>query len=297
MQLGIAISTSAPIAENLALVQAAEAGGLDLVAVPDHPYVPREDDPLAVISWLLAQTRRIRFFTDVAHLPLRPPAMLAKAAATLDRLGDGRFELGIGAGGPPAPAAAMGGPDHSAAEARAALEEGIALIRTFWSGEPARHRGPFYTLDGIEPGPAPAHPIEIWVGAIKPRMLELTGRFADGWAAPLPRYLTRDRWPDAQGRIDAGASAAGRDPGSVRRIAQLPGAIADRPVGGRPLGYEPEFRGTPAQWIEQLTELRDHEGFDDAIFWPRPATIEQVERFAREVAPALTGGVDDRGRR
>jgi alkanesulfonate monooxygenase SsuD/methylene tetrahydromethanopterin reductase-like flavin-dependent oxidoreductase (luciferase family) len=80
------------------LVRAADENGLQLVGVQDHPYQSRFIDTFALVSALLADTKRISFFTDVANLPLRPPAVMAKTAASLDVLGDGRFELGLGAG-------------------------------------------------------------------------------------------------------------------------------------------------------------------------------------------------------
>src|SRR3712207_7877613 len=73
--------------------------GYDLIGIQDHPYQQKHFDALALIGYLLGRTERIRIFPDVANLPLRPPAVLAKQAATLDQLSGGRFELGLGAGG------------------------------------------------------------------------------------------------------------------------------------------------------------------------------------------------------
>src|ERR687891_2482144 len=72
--------------------------GLDYVGVQDHPYQRRFVDTFALMSAILARTTRLRVFPDVANLPLRPPAVLAKTAASLDVLSGGRFELGLGAG-------------------------------------------------------------------------------------------------------------------------------------------------------------------------------------------------------
>jgi alkanesulfonate monooxygenase SsuD/methylene tetrahydromethanopterin reductase-like flavin-dependent oxidoreductase (luciferase family) len=72
--------------------------GLDLIGIQDHPYQWRFLDTWSLIGDLLARTERIRFFPDVANLPLRGPAMMAKQAASLDVLAGGRFELGLGAG-------------------------------------------------------------------------------------------------------------------------------------------------------------------------------------------------------
>jgi len=80
------------------LARLADTLGLDLLGIQDHPYVSRFFDTMSLISVLLAETRRLRIFPNVASLPLRPPALLAKSAASLDILSGGRFELGIGAG-------------------------------------------------------------------------------------------------------------------------------------------------------------------------------------------------------
>jgi alkanesulfonate monooxygenase SsuD/methylene tetrahydromethanopterin reductase-like flavin-dependent oxidoreductase (luciferase family) len=79
-------------------VHAAEAAGFDDVSIQDHPYSPAFLDTFALIGTLIGQTSRLRLVPNVANLPLRPPAMLAKTSATLDLLSDGRFELGLGGG-------------------------------------------------------------------------------------------------------------------------------------------------------------------------------------------------------
>src|SRR2546423_11365322 len=72
--------------------------GYDLLAVQAHPYQPAHLDALALLGVILGQTEQIRVFQDVGNLPLRPPAVFAKAAATLDVLSGGRFEAGLGGG-------------------------------------------------------------------------------------------------------------------------------------------------------------------------------------------------------
>src|SRR5687767_5160345 len=86
-------------APMLSLAQEAERLELDYVAVQDHPYQRRFVDTWMLLSMIAATTSRIGLFPDVANLPLRPPAVMAKAAATIDLLSGGRFELGLGAGG------------------------------------------------------------------------------------------------------------------------------------------------------------------------------------------------------
>lgn len=79
--------------------QQIEELGFDLIGIQDHPYQGRFLDTWSLMAMIAASTKRLRLFPDVANLPLRPPAVLAKAAATIDLLSGGRFELGIGAGG------------------------------------------------------------------------------------------------------------------------------------------------------------------------------------------------------
>ena len=84
--------------------------GYDLIGIQDHPYQQKHFDALALIGFILGRTDRIRVFPDVANLPLRPPTVLAKQAATLDQLSSGRFELGLGTGAFWDGVRAMGGP-------------------------------------------------------------------------------------------------------------------------------------------------------------------------------------------
>jgi alkanesulfonate monooxygenase SsuD/methylene tetrahydromethanopterin reductase-like flavin-dependent oxidoreductase (luciferase family) len=165
----------------------------------------------------------------VANLPLRPPAMIAKAAASIDVLSGGRFELGLGAGAFWENIAAMGGPSREPREAVDALEEAIGLIRAWWSsdGDAVSYEGEHYELRGAKPGPALAHPIGIWLGAYGPRMLRVTGRLADGWLPSLGN-LDADTIAERHAAIDESARKAGRDPGEVRRLINVPGDDPDR---------------------------------------------------------------------
>src|SRR6476619_5257486 len=109
--------------------------GLEMVCIQDHPYQPRFFDTWTLLTALAAQTTRLRLFPDVINLPLRPPAVLAKAAATLDLMSGGRFEMGLGAGAFQQAVVAMGGEQRTPAEAIAALEEAVAVMRLMWSGK------------------------------------------------------------------------------------------------------------------------------------------------------------------
>ena len=171
----------------LALARRADEAGLDMVSVQDHPYNPQFLDTWTLLTTIAAATSRVRVFPNVANLPLRPPAMLARAVATLDILSGGRAELGIGAGAFWDAIEAMGGPRRSPGESVAALREAIGVIRALWTpGRGARLTGDHYSLHGAKPGPFPVHDIGIWVGSYKERMLRLTGELADGWLPSSP---------------------------------------------------------------------------------------------------------------
>src|SRR3954468_4914237 len=208
-------------------VMIADRAGLDLVGIQDHPYQRRFLDTWSLIAFLAARTERVRFFPDVANLPLRQPAVMAKAAASIDLLSNGRFELGLGAGAFWDGIAAMGGPGRSGPESVDALEEAIEVIRLMWSEErSARFEGEYYTLDGVHPGPRPAHDVGIWLGAYGPRMIRIAGRKADGWIPSIP-MRPLEEVASRQRALDEAAEAAGRDPASIRRIANVIGLITD----------------------------------------------------------------------
>ncbi|MDQ3973650.1 MAG: LLM class flavin-dependent oxidoreductase [Actinomycetota bacterium] len=274
------VPQAAGYADLVGHVRLAEELGYDLVGVQDHPYQRRYLDTFTLLAWLAAATERIRLFPDVAHLPLRPPAMLAKAAASLDVLSGGRFELGLGAGGFSRASQAMGAPRREGADALAALEEAIGIIRRFWQA-PERgihHDGQHYRLGGVKAGPPPAHDIDIWVGGYGPKMLRLVGRLADGWL-PSSGYLSREDLEAKQEVVDAAAEEAGRDPAAIRRALNVGGMVTDGAT-------EQWLTGPVEHWVEELTSLAVESGFDTFVFWPDEDPGAQLRAFA-EVA----GGV------
>jgi alkanesulfonate monooxygenase SsuD/methylene tetrahydromethanopterin reductase-like flavin-dependent oxidoreductase (luciferase family) len=281
LEFGLSIvPLSAEIGLARSLARRADELGLDLIGIQDHPYQWRFLDTWALIADLLAHTEGVRLFPDVANLPLRLPAMIAKHAASLDVLSGGRFELGLGSGAFWEAIGAMGGPVRSGREALESLEEAIAIIRAFWSGQRTiAFDGKHYSVRGLHPGPAPAHPIGIWLGVGRPRALALTGRLADGWVPSLS-WATPDIVPGMHAQIDDAAAGAGRDPSEIRRVYNIGGTIADGPATGL-------LQGPPEHWIETLTSFAQELGFDTFVFWPGDDQLAQLERFAEEIVPAL----------
>jgi alkanesulfonate monooxygenase SsuD/methylene tetrahydromethanopterin reductase-like flavin-dependent oxidoreductase (luciferase family) len=238
----------------------------------------------SLISDLAARTHRVRFFPDVANLPLRHPSVMAKAAASIDRISGGRFELGLGAGGFWDAIEGMDGPRRKPRQAVDSLAEAIEIIRLLWSGDRnLRFEGRHYRLKGIHSGPVPAHDIGIWIGAARPRMLNLIGRLADGWI-PSSGFMPPDRLPEMHDRIDIAADAAGRKPSEVRRIYNVSGTITDGERGGF-------LEGPASYWGDQLTRLAVELGMDAFIFWPAAEPTTQLRRFAEEVAPEVRDAV------
>jgi alkanesulfonate monooxygenase SsuD/methylene tetrahydromethanopterin reductase-like flavin-dependent oxidoreductase (luciferase family) len=282
LRFGISVTPyAADHARIIDAVRTAEERGLELVGIQDHPYQRRFLDTYALIADLLARTGRLRFFPDVTSLPMRQPPMIAKAAASLDSMSGGRFELGLGAGGFWDAVAGMGGPRRTNAVAFDALEEAMSIIRSALDGERVvRGHGPHYPVPGYPAGPVPPHRVGIWLGVYRRRGLELVGRQADGWVPSLGR-TTVAALAAASRRIDESARAAGRDPDDITRVLNLGGAITDGERG------EDMLTGPPGHWVHQLTVLAIEAGIDSFIFWAPENDAAQVRRFADEVVPAL----------
>ncbi|MCP2032966.1 alkanesulfonate monooxygenase SsuD/methylene tetrahydromethanopterin reductase-like flavin-dependent oxidoreductase (luciferase family) [Okibacterium sp. HSC-33S16] len=243
--------TNSPPMHAVDMAIAADRAGLDLATFQDHPYQPSFHDTWTLLSYAAARTERIRLSGNVLNLPLRDPAVLARSAASLDLLSGGRFELGIGAGGFWDAIEAMGGRRLTPGQSIEALEEAIRIFRGIWATDATGRLvvdGSFYRVNGAKRGPKPAHDIGVWVGAYKPRILRMTGRAADGWLPSLaylpggPRDLTA-----MNAHIDEGATRAGRDPRSIRRLLNISGQFS---ATGRGL-----LVGPPEQWVDQLTGI------------------------------------------
>lgn len=285
LQFGTFITpTNDPPHTPVRLAELSEAVGYDLVTFQDHPYQPRFHDTSTLLTWVAARTERIHLSANVANVPLRPPAVLARAAASLDLLSSGRFELALGAGGFWDAIEAMGGRRLTPGQAVDALSEAIDVIRGVWDqGERARFEvdGRYYRVSGAKRGPAPAHNIPIWIGAYKPRMLRLTGRKADGWVPSLG-YMKPGEFAELSGIIDEAAAGAGRSPSEIRRIVNIGGRFSSGAGGG--------FLDGPAeQWVEQLLPYVVDDGVGTFVLASDdPGTIQH---FAGQVAPALREAV------
>src|SRR3954468_8001057 len=162
LEFGVFITPAAAQPDAvLELARLADVVGLDIVSFQDHPYQAAFLDTWTLLSVVAAQTANVRGPQNVPTLPLRPPVVLAKGAASLDILSGGRVELGLGAGAFWDAIAAIGGPRWTPGQAVDALGEAIDVIRAMWNagGAPVHYEGTYFRLAGAHPGPAPAHPI------------------------------------------------------------------------------------------------------------------------------------------
>ncbi|MEU2427747.1 MULTISPECIES: LLM class flavin-dependent oxidoreductase [Streptomyces] len=259
--------TNSPAHRPVELAQLSERLGFDFVTFQDHPYQSSFLDTWTLLSWVAARTERIGVSGNVLNLPLRqPPAVLARAAASLDLLSNGRMNLGIGAGYFWDAVHAVGGRRLTPLQGVAALDEAIDVIRGIWDADasgPLTADGEFYKVDGAERGPAPAHTIPIWLGAHKPKMQDLVGRKADGWLASLP-VMKPGALPKGNAIIDDAARAAARDPREITRLLNI----------------------VPGQ---QTPEALAHMALEDgvSVFLLISDDPYVLERFAAETAPAV----------
>ena len=136
-------------------------------------------DPLLSLTFAAAHTTRIRLGVALVNLPFLSPTYLAKQAATLDVLSNGRLDLGLGTGWSPTEFAATGA-DHARRGARA--EEYVRVLRTLWNDDPASFDGEFYTVPPSRMAPRPVQDggPPILLGGSVPRALQRAGRLAAG---------------------------------------------------------------------------------------------------------------------
>lgn len=281
LQLGVFLTPQNADPDGVVqLAQLAEEAGLDLATFQDHPYQAAFLDTWTLMSWVAASTSTIHIAPNVLNLPLRPPAVVGRAAASLDLLSKGRFDLGLGAGGFWDPIVAMGGPRRTPGESVDALTEAVEVLRQMWDTSQrggVRVEGEHYVVKGAKRGPEPAHDIPIWLGAYKPRMLRLTGRAADGWLPSL-QYLDADAIAPSNATIDEAARKAGRDPREIRRLLNVPPPSDD-----------------PSEWAELLLPYAVEHGFSTFILATDDPRL--IRTFGEDVGPRLRELVEDeRGR-
>ena len=196
-----------PPAVQFELVQRLEAIGYDSVWTGDHMSF---HNPIHESITLLASyapiTRKIKLGVGVYLLALRPPAVAAKQAATLDVLSGGRLIFGVGVGGENPKEFELCGVPHKERGAR--VNEAIDVVRTLWRDSPATFHGRFTRFDSVSIDPKPLQqPPPIWIGGRSDAALARAGRQGDGW---MSYVVQADRYAQSLDKIRAAAATAGR---------------------------------------------------------------------------------------
>lgn len=274
--------------EILAMSRAAEHVGLDSVWVPDHLIMGGQtDEPPAtheawtMMSALAAATDRISIGSLVICARFRPPAVVAKMAATFDRIAPGRLILGVSAGSYE-PEFEVFGLHTDRPVGR--FEEWIEILVRLLRGERLTFNGRYFSLRDAALAPPPENRIPILIGSTKPRMNGLTARWADAWSFPPWHGAPDDRTSDAVRTIDEALRAVGREPESLERTASMIVRDPEQAVGGEklPARWDNAFIGSVDALAATLIEFAER-GFEQIVVKLQPATTRSVERLGEAV--------------
>lgn len=289
------------------LWQIADASGFHVVSIWDHFY----DDPsvdgsgscfeaISTITALSLETRNVRVGALALGIGYRHPAVIAKAAVTIDHINNGRFELGLGAGWLEREYRAFGIPYPAASVRLEMLEEGVEIIRSLLRNRLTSFRGRHFQVENAfcEPKPVQDH-LRIWVcGGGERRTLRIAARYGDGWNVPYVspeeyrhKYGVLDRWCEKEGRDPAGIArsvnvgfhlgATEADASRKReRFREDYGARAVQQEGGMLLG-------TPIEAVERIGEYVDAGAQGINIVMRAPFDWEALQAFIERVMPAF----------
>jgi F420-dependent oxidoreductase-like protein len=215
-------------AENLALAREADRLGYSVVWAAEA----YGSDAATVLAWIAAQTERIDVGSAVFQIPGRTPANTAMTAATLDTLSGGRFRLGLGVSGPQV---SEGWHGVRFDKPLGRTREYVAIVRKALAREKVAFEGEFFTLP-LPDGPGKAltltvHPVRdnlpIYLAAIGPKNLELTGEIADGW---LAIFFSPENAEEIMAPLRAGRAKAGRTMEGFDVVPTVPLVFGDDPA-------------------------------------------------------------------
>ena len=284
------------VSEMLGHARLADEAGLDIFNVSDHPCFAERLDAYAALGFVLGATSNITGAVIMTNLLSRPAPILARTVTGLSTISGGRVVLGIGAGGMWEEIVALGVPRLSPAARIRALEEAIVVVRALsGGGDPITFDGEFYQVTGLTPAAAPTPPI--WIGALGPKNLAVTGRQADGW---IPGHLADWRSTqvlESRPLVDEAAASVGRDPADVDTIYNVSGRITRDPL---PETRDAENRwigGGVTQWVEELTfAVLEHAAAAFIYLVPPGDSLSDttVNLWAHEVVPAVREAIAKR---
>jgi F420-dependent oxidoreductase-like protein len=218
-RLGLALAPSGrlPIDDFLDLARLADELGYDSIWVPETWGY----DAVSLLAALALRTKRVRIAAGIFNIFSRSAALLAQTAATLQDLSGGRFILGLGTSGPIVVENWHGVPyRHPLGRTRDYVE----IIRAALDGRPVEYASERMAVSGFTMTQKPSVPVPLFIAALGPRNVRLTGEIADGW---LPIFAVRGHMAPLFEQLHAGAEAAGRNPESIEVAAYIPAAIGD----------------------------------------------------------------------
>jgi alkanesulfonate monooxygenase SsuD/methylene tetrahydromethanopterin reductase-like flavin-dependent oxidoreductase (luciferase family) len=264
--------------ELRAIALAAERGGFDSIWVGDHMLYRGDGRPergpwdvWTLLAALAAVTERLRLGPLVASLAFHPPGLVARMAAAIDEVSQGRFTLGVGAGWNETEFRAFGIPfDHRVAR----FEEAFEIVRRLVAGERVDVAGRFHQVEDAVLLPPPARPVPLMVGTTGPRLFAAAAPHVDAWNV----------WYSQYGNTPSGyAVLSSRFPGSFDRSACVLVAVGG---GG---GERPLDPGAPPVGIDALPrhlEELEAAGADEAILVLDPITERSVMAVGVALSPA-----------
>ncbi len=199
-----------------------------MVDRPDSPYpytpdgkiaVPSDADwldPLVALAFVAAVTTRIRVATGILLLPQHNPVVVAKQAASLDVLSNGRFVLGIGIGWSSEEFAALGVPFRGRARR---MEEFVEVMRTLWRDEVSSYQGEFARFEAVRSYPKPSRGrVPVVMGGNSDAALDRVVTYGDGWYG---FNLSKDEVPGRMALLAERCRLAGRDPSTLETAVSL----------------------------------------------------------------------------
>ena len=296
-----------PMSEMRALWRKLDAAGVDWISAWDHFYEapPRGGtqphfEALATLGALAAETEHARIGCLVFYVGYRNPALLAKAATTLDHISGGRFELGIGAGWHIWEASAYGYAFPDIGTRLDMLDEAAEVIRRLLTEERTTYSGRHFQVDDASCLPRPVQErLPIWIGGLgERRTLEIAARRADGWNAA---YISADEWRRLNGVLDHWCEEDDRDPAEIRRGANLAfgmamddaavrtergrmeaewGAASERILGGTLLC-------TPREAVDGVMRYVEAGAQEINVALRAPWDPEALDVYLEEVMPAV----------
>jgi alkanesulfonate monooxygenase SsuD/methylene tetrahydromethanopterin reductase-like flavin-dependent oxidoreductase (luciferase family) len=274
--------SAAPGSDPVQDARRAEDSGFDFVSANDHPAAGGSvREAWTLLCWIAAQTQSIAVVPRVLAVPLRLPALVAKASETLDRLSGGRVILALGSGGSPDELDQLGVHPASAAERTTGLEESLRIVRGLWKGELFSFSGQVYRVENLRLDPRPARPIPVWLGTYGRRGLVLAGALADGWLPSLG-YVEEEKLPRMRARVIEAAVACGRGDRDVRCLLNLRVHL-----GGGGISDPGSVVGDSQQVAERLKHFVGL-GFSGFNLVPEGVDLDvQVRQLGDEVLPEV----------